>query len=117
MRGWQVSPNEIEDVLLMHPSIIDAAVIGVSRSGTDPEDELPRAYVVINKEEPVSVDDLEVMRFVQDRLASFKALGGGVEFVDSIPRSHSGKILRHELRQRAMSKLATRPIEAETEFQ
>lgn len=98
----------------MHPLIVDTAVIGVRRSGTDSEDEHPRAYVVTSKEKSVRVDELEVTKFVQDRLSSFKALDGGVEFVDSIPRSHSGKIMRHELRERATSKVTSRLGEAET---
>lgn len=116
VHGWQVSPNEIEDVLLMPPSIVDTAVIGVRRVGTDSEDELPRAYVVTSKKDSIRVDELEVMKFVQNRLSNFKALEGGVKFVDSIPRSHSGKIMRHELRERAMSTIATSQHEAEKQM-
>ena len=99
-----------------HPSIVDTAVVGVRRVGTDSEDELPRAYIVISKQVPVKVDHLEVTKFVQDRLSSFKALEGGVEFVDSIPRSHSGKIMRDELRERAMLTIATSLHEAEKQM-
>lgn len=99
MRGWQVSPTEIESVLLTHPFIVDAAVIGVRLLGRDPNDELPRAYVVTGGGKCRDIDELEVMQHVKVRLASFKALKGGVKFVDSIPRNHNGKIMRQVLRK------------------
>ncbi|CAD5227104.1 unnamed protein product [Bursaphelenchus xylophilus] len=98
VRGFQVPPAELEDLLLSHPLIADAAVVGVKdqRSG-----ELPKAFVVRKNH---SLTDEEVKKFVADKTAHYKHLKGGVEFIDVIPRSPSGKILRKELRTREAPK-------------
>ncbi|CCF40238.1 AMP-binding enzyme [Colletotrichum higginsianum] len=90
-KGFQVAPAELESLLVTHPKIQDAAVIGVEGEGT----ELPRAYVVANKKE-ISAEDIQ--KWVAEQVASYKKLRGGVIFIDAIPKSPSGKILRKDLR-------------------
>jgi 4-coumarate--CoA ligase len=94
VKGFQVAPPELEALLLTHPKIADAAVIGVPRPelGT----ELPRAYVVATKGSKITSD--EVKAFVAERVASFKRLEGGVVFLDAIEKAASGKILKNKLR-------------------
>lgn len=87
VRGWQVSPAEIEGVLLSHPNIIDAAVIGVKLNDA----EAPKAFVIRNCQ---SLSEETVKVYIATLLIGYKHLTGGVCFVDSIPKSPSGKILR-----------------------
>lgn len=100
VRGFQVAPPEIEQVLLSHPLIVDAAVIGIRTTGGDGE--LPRAYVVKRVgEESEALGEKEVKEWCGERLARYKALTGGVKFVDAIPKNASGKILKRVLRDEA----------------
>ncbi|KAK4502782.1 hypothetical protein PRZ48_006208 [Zasmidium cellare] len=92
-KGLQVAPAELEDLLMSHPKIADAAVIGVQSKKYGSE--VPKAFVVAS-----AVSGKEVMDFVKANLSGHKQLRGGVEFVDEIPKSASGKILRKELRLR-----------------
>ena len=105
-RGWSVAPAELEAVLLTHDRIADAAVIGVR--GADGE-EVPKGFVV-----PQLGADLtaaEVLSFVAERAAPNKKVRV-VEFVDAIPKSASGKILRKDLRAReALSTPAATALE------
>ncbi|OBT73527.1 hypothetical protein VF21_07252 [Pseudogymnoascus sp. 05NY08] len=89
-KGLQVAPAELEAILLSHPIILDAAVIGVEQDGT----EVPRAFVVVGNK----LSEEEIKSFVKSKVASYKQLRGGVVFVDAIPKNASGKILRRELR-------------------
>ena len=89
-KGLQVAPAELEALLLTHPRILDAAVIGIDVPGT----EVPRAYVVADK----GLTEQEIKDFVKGRVADYKNLRGGVVFLDLIPKSPSGKILRKDLR-------------------
>ena len=99
VRGFQVAPPEIEAVLLAHPDIMDCAVIGIKLSPDDVS-EHPRAYVVMRKVagKNTSLTEEEVKIYVTQRLAKYKRLEGGVVFVDAIPKSPSGKILKRVLR-------------------
>ncbi|PYH98774.1 adenylate-forming enzyme AfeA [Aspergillus ellipticus CBS 707.79] len=96
VRGYQVAPAEIENVLLTHPDIKDAAVLGVQSS--DKTTEVPRAYVVRSSSTTKITTD-EIYGFAQSQLAGYKALDGGVVFVNDIPRTASGKIQRAKLGQ------------------
>ncbi|MGV9318033.1 4-coumarate--CoA ligase family protein [Streptomyces sp. NPDC003660] len=92
-KGFQVAPAELEALLLTHPGIADAAVIGVVN---DQGNEAPHAFVVRQPTAPdLSAND--VMLYVGERVAPYKRVRG-VTFTDGVPRAASGKILRRELR-------------------
>jgi hypothetical protein len=92
-----VSPTEIETILKQHDQIADAAVAGVRRA--DGITEIPRAYVVRQVDSDSEKLTAEaVYHFARSRLASYKALDGGVVFVDHIPRTASGKVQRFKLK-------------------
>ncbi|GIJ99670.1 hypothetical protein Aspvir_003671 [Aspergillus viridinutans] len=98
VRGFQVAPAELEAVLLGHPHIVDAAVIGLVFPGADTE--YPRAYVVRRPgREGENLTEEDVRKYLGERLARYKALTGGVKFVDAIEKSASGKILKRVLRE------------------
>ncbi|WP_349898236.1 AMP-binding protein [Parafrigoribacterium soli] len=91
-KGYQVAPAVLEALLLSHPQIADAAVIGVL---DDDGQEIPKAFVVL--QQAASLSDRDVMDFVAARVAPHEKVRR-VAFVDSIPKSSSGKILRKDLR-------------------
>jgi len=97
-KGLQVAPAELEALLLGHPSIADAAVIPVP----DPDaGEIPKAFVVLRA--PLTAE--EVMGFIAARVSSYKKVRQ-VEFVDAIPKSPSGKILRRLLVEQERTRVA-----------
>jgi 4-coumarate--CoA ligase len=93
-KGFQVPPAELEGLLLTHPAIADCAVVGVK---DDEAGELPKAFVVLKPEQKVTED--EIMEFVAKSVSPQKKIRL-VEFIDQIPKSLSGKILRRLLRDR-----------------
>ncbi|HEY9759375.1 MAG TPA: crotonase/enoyl-CoA hydratase family protein [Oculatellaceae cyanobacterium] len=97
-KGFQVAPAELEGLLLTHPAIADAAVI----PSPDAEaGEVPMAFVVKRS----AISDTEIMDFIAERVTSYKRIRA-VEFVDAIPKSAAGKILRRELIERQRNKRA-----------
>jgi acyl-CoA synthetase (AMP-forming)/AMP-acid ligase II len=96
-KGYQVAPAELEALLLTHPGIADAAVIGVH---DDEGEEVPKAFVVRRaSSESDTLTEQQVMDFVAGHVAPYKKVRR-VEFIDIVPKSASGKILRRELRVR-----------------
>ncbi|KAF2674023.1 AMP-binding enzyme [Microthyrium microscopicum] len=96
VRGWQVSPVEIEAVLLQHPDIQDVAVIGISEENG--MGEIPKAFVVLKSGCDYQPELRDIQKFVHGKLAKYKA-PQAIAFVDSIPKNPTGKIIRRNLRQ------------------
>jgi acyl-CoA synthetase (AMP-forming)/AMP-acid ligase II len=91
-KGYQIAPAELEALLLTHPAISDAAVIGLPDQEAG---EVPKAFVVSSG----SITPEDVSRFVAERVAPYKKLRA-VEIIDEIPKAPSGKILRRVLIER-----------------
>jgi acyl-CoA synthetase (AMP-forming)/AMP-acid ligase II len=96
-KAYQVAPAELEAVLLAHPAVADAAVVP---SPDEDAGEVPKAFVVLERE----ATSEELMAFVATRVAPYKKVRR-VEFVEQIPKSPSGKILRRILVERERAAL------------
>lgn len=94
-KGMQVAPAELESVLLSHPAVADAAVVPLP---DEEAGEIPRAFVVLKA--PATADEL--MAYVAQRVAPYKKVRR-LDFIDAIPKSPSGKILRRLLRDVALA--------------
>nr|XP_039272190.1 4-coumarate--CoA ligase 1-like [Styela clava] len=94
-KSFQVSPAELERVILKHPKVEDVGVIGIPDTYAG---ELPKAFVV-KKVDNLTKDDVNA--FVKGELVDYKQLRGGIEFVKKIPKSATGKIQRIELKKMA----------------
>jgi long-chain acyl-CoA synthetase len=90
--GFNVFPAEVEDVLVTHPSVAEAAVVGVAHPHTG---EAVKAYVVL--EAGTSADEDDIISYCGDRLARYKC-PSKVMFVDELPHNVNGKLLRRALR-------------------
>ena len=95
-KGYQVPPAELEALLLTHPSIADSAVVAYPDEDAG---EIPRAFVVLQEGAALTSD--EVIEFVAGKVAPHKKIRI-VEFIDVIPKSAAGKILRKDLRVRPL---------------
>eukprot|EP00914_Ancora_sagittata_P033994 GHVO01068719.1.p1 GENE.GHVO01068719.1~~GHVO01068719.1.p1 ORF type:complete len:596 (+),score=43.90 GHVO01068719.1:76-1788(+) len=95
-KGYQIAPAELEHLLVSHPGVLDA---GVTYVADEEAGQLPKAYVKLKPDYPVTGQDL--VEFVARHVAPYKKLHGGVEIIDEIPKTASGKILRRVLRDLA----------------
>lgn len=93
-KGFQVAPAELEALLLSHPAVGDAAVIGIPDVEAG---ELPKAFVVLKPGTEATAEEL--IEHVAGHVAHYKRIAA-VAFLDEIPKSASGKILRRLLRNR-----------------
>ncbi|PNK60948.1 AMP-binding protein [Psychrobacter sp. FDAARGOS_221] len=90
--GFNVYPNEVEDVMTGHPKILECGVIGIH---SDKSGEAPKIFVV--RQDP-SLTEQEVIDYAKENLTGYKR-PRAVEFVDELPKSNVGKILRKDLRE------------------
>lgn len=93
VNGWQVSPTELENVLLELPAVRDCAVFKSGRS----VEEHPRVLVIREGD----ISEAELREHMRSKLCRYKVASCEMSFVDSIPRAPSGKVLRHVLRVHA----------------
>lgn len=103
VRSFQVSPSEVEGVLLTHPDIIDAAVIGISALKKSDGEE-PRAYITLRQGSTLKVSDVHAL--LKERLARYKQCTGGIIIGKEIPKSMSGKKLKRLLVDQAKREVA-----------
>ncbi|MBQ3763678.1 MAG: AMP-binding protein, partial [Synergistaceae bacterium] len=97
--GFNVYPQEVEAALSEHPAVSTAVVVGMPN---DISGEVPKAYVI--KAQDAEVSEGELVKFCKERLSHYK-VPRSVEFVDSLPISPTGKILRRVLRQKEREKV------------
>lgn len=95
VNAYPVAPAELEAILRDHPDVVESVVVGVPHPLYG---EVPRAFVVKRPGAAVTEDEIEA--FVAKQVIKHKQLTGGVNFIESIPKTATGKILRREIKQK-----------------
>ena len=101
-KGFQVAPAELEALIITHPDVADVAVLGIP---DEEAGELPKAFIVLRDDANSANNDqmakksVDIMQFVSKQVAKYKAIQE-IQWVDAIPKSPSGKILRRHLRDK-----------------
>jgi long-chain acyl-CoA synthetase len=96
--GFNIYPNEIDDILFSHPKIAEACTIGV---GDQYRGETVKSYIVLQEGEAMTPDEVEI--YCRESLAPYK-IPKIVEFIDELPKSGVGKILRRVLKDQELKK-------------
>uniref|UniRef100_A0A1I7WSN4 AMP-binding_C domain-containing protein n=1 Tax=Heterorhabditis bacteriophora TaxID=37862 RepID=A0A1I7WSN4_HETBA len=103
VNGMQVSPSELEDVILTHPHVAEVGVIGIEKENCG---QVPKAFIVLKEGVNREKAPQEIDVFIRDtyftnleRVAHFKYLRGGVEVRDELPKTSNGKIKRISLKE------------------
>ncbi|EEY61916.1 4-coumarate-CoA ligase, putative [Phytophthora infestans T30-4] len=99
-KGHQVAPAELEDVLHGHPAVVDSCCVRGRDEASG--EEIPKAFVVLR--EGASSTAEEIMGFVGEKVAPYKRVRQ-IEFLDAIPKTMSGKILRRQLQLRENNRM------------
>ncbi|EFO19114.2 hypothetical protein LOAG_09378 [Loa loa] len=94
VNGMQVSPTELEDILKCHENVSDAVVVGIPDKD---HGQVPKAFVVLVNNETADHQSGELIKYVNDRIAPYKQLRGGIQIVRGLPKTPNGKISRRDL--------------------
>jgi len=95
--GVKIPPTEVEDVLLKHLAVAEAAYVGVP---DEHKGQIPTLFVVLKEGQDITAK--EIRSFCRQSLANYK-LPHKIEFVDSMPKTGSGKINRRQLKERGIA--------------
>ncbi len=95
-KGYTIAPFELEALLMKHEAVMDVAVIG---KPDEEAGEIPKAFVVLKPEYRGKVSEEDIIEWVRERISGYKRVRE-VEFVEELPRTASGKLLRRLLREK-----------------
>jgi len=117
IRGFSVSPSELEGHLVGHPAVADACVVSVLDEYSG---EIPMAFIVPHADVVERIKDAKeadkiratLIKHVADHKVKYKWLTGGIEFIEAVPKNPSGKILRRVVRDKARAMKVKKPVTA-----
>lgn len=93
---FQVSPSELEDLLQQHPLVKDVGVVGVP---DELAGQVPRAYIVTEGLPDKEKAERDISSYIESQVSKHKKLTGGIVFIEEVPRSNTGHLLRRELKK------------------
>jgi long-chain acyl-CoA synthetase len=94
--GYNIAPFEVESILVTHPAVLEAAVIGVP---DEYRGEQVKAFVILREADKGKITAEEILEYCKERMATYKR-PRIIEFLDALPKNNVGKVLRRELRAR-----------------
>ncbi|CAH1285914.1 unnamed protein product, partial [Diabrotica balteata] len=95
-KGWHIAPAMLEQVIMTHPLVAQVVIIGIPH---DADGDHPMAVIVPKEPLTVSINEEDIINFVEERVTDTMRLRAGVKFVSSIPMTPSGKIRRRDVKK------------------